>query len=351
MSIRSYPFGTMSDGRPVTAYEITAGECRAEILDLGCIVNRLYLPDKNGKVEDIVLGCDTVEDLMASPHFGAAIGRYGNRIDKGHFVLDGKEFQLPCNDNGNHLHGGANGFDRLLWKAEPYNADGQSICFSYTSPAGEANYPGTLDVSVSYSFTESGLTIVYHAETSDATPVNLTNHSYFNLAGEGSGDVKQQQFQIFASEALEGREDLIPTGDSIHVEGTAFDFREMRSLADAMAAGEQDPQLQLPACGGGFDHNFILDKGIGMELAAEAYDPVSGRHMTVMTDQPGMQFYTGNALKDVAGKGGKRYGKHDAFCMETQHFPDSPNHPEWPTTILRPNEEYDSVTVYRFDVR
>ena len=354
MSIRAYPFGSTADGQTVTAYEITAENgMRAEILDLGCIINRLFVPDRAGNVSDIVLGCDTAEDTQKSPYFGAVIGRYGNRIAKGQFTLDDQSYQLHCNDGINHLHGGDCGFNQKKWKVDDYDPAGSSLSFSYISVDGEENYPGTVDMQVTYGLGDSALTILYHATTDAPTILNLTNHSYFNLAGHDSGAIGEQSIQLFAANVALVDDTMIPTGEALPVAETAFDFTSSRTIADAMKAGENDPRINTPSCRGGFDHNFFLDKSVGLGLVGEAFDPASGRVMTVISDQPCVQFYTANFLGDanVKGKDGAVYANHSAYCLETQHAPDSPHHPEWPSTVLRPGAEYDSVTIYRFSTR
>ena len=349
MSIRSYPFGQTASGDAVTAYEITSQDgLRAEVLDFGCILNRLYVPDRQGQLADIVLGCDTMDDVMASPHFGSTIGRYGNRIARGHFSLEGNAYQLNCNNGNNHLHGGHVGLDRRMWRVDAYDPAGHSLVFHYTSMDGEERYPGTMDIVVSLSLSGRSLTLMYHATTDQPTIINLTNHSYFNLAGHHSGSILAQQVQIDADTYTAVDEELIPVGDTPSVASSAFDFRQLRAIGAAMEDGKNHPQLQWPACKGGFDHNFVLNKGMGLEWAAQACDPASGRRMTVITDQPGIQFYTANALSGVKGKEGAIHEKNAAFCMETQHAPDSPNHPEWPSVALLPGRDYDSVTIYQF---
>lgn len=352
MTIRARRFDTMPDGRPVTAYAMEyPGGLKAEFIDYGAILVRLEAPDRDGRYKDVVLGCDSVADYAKSPHFGAVIGRYGNRIKHGRFVLDGVTYQLPLNNGKHHLHGGDGGFDRVQWQTGDWKEDGNTISFHYRSQDGEEGYPGNLDVTVSYTLTQDSLYICYNAKTDKDTIVNLTNHSYFNLAGEGAGNIDDQWVKILADNYTEADAELLPTGSTPSVEGTAYDFRRGKTIKQGMEEGKNDPLMSGGSCKGGYDTNFVLSKGNVMELAAEVYEDEGGRVMTVLTDQPGVQFYTGNMINDVAGKGGKRHGQREGFCLETQHAPDSPNHPEWPNVILRPEGEYDSVTIYRFSSR
>lgn len=354
MSIQEKSFGKMPDGTDIKAYAIKNGNSiEAEIVTLGCAINRLRVPDRNGYMSDIVLGCDTPIDLWESPCFGAAIGRFGNRIKHGRFILDGVEYQLNQNNNGNHLHGGNVGFHHRIWQTLPYDADGNSISFSYISPDGEEKYPGTLKVTIMYSLGVDHIEIRYTAQTDKATILNLTNHSYFNLAGHASGSIENHEIRIAASQYSEADDNLILTGVNLPVEGTGCDFRKFASIRHGMDMGcvLNTKQMLSPSCKGGYDTNFPLDKGSEYALAAEAYDPSSGRTMQVLTDQPCLQFYTGNFMDAIKGKDDVIYGFRGGLCLETQKYPDSPRFPQWPSCVLRPGEVYESKTTYRFSTR
>lgn len=334
MAVQKRPFDTLADGRPVTAYSLgIPGGLKAEWIDFGATLTRLEAPDREGRYKDVVLGCDVVGDYLNSPHFGGTVGRFANRIRHGHFVLDGVEYQLPVGNDGHHLHGGERGFDRALWAADEENAAENSLLFRYVSVDGEEGYPGTMEATVLYTLTENALSIHYTASTDAATIVNLTNHSYFNLKGHDGGKIDDHWLKIYADACTPTDRAMIPTGEILPVAGTAYDFREGKNA------------------GGDYDINYVLNQEEGMKLAAEVYEKGSGRHMAVYTDQPGVQLYTSGALHDAAGKGGLRYQRGEALCLETQHYPDSPNHPEWPSVILRPGEVYRSHTRYQFDVR
>jgi aldose 1-epimerase len=310
------------------------------------------VPDKSGKLGDIVLGFDNVsgyqspEYVKSGPYFGALIGRYGNRIKGGKFTLDGKEYKLATNNGPNHLHGGVKGFDKVVWQAQPgSSADGQNLTLTYTSKDGEEGYPGNLQVQVVYTLTnDDALRIDYTATTDKATPVNLTNHSYFNLNHGTTKDVLNHQVTLNADRYTVVDAGLIPTGELRPVKGTPFDFTTPHTI------GERIGQVE-----GGYDHNWVLKtsgNAGGLHEAATVYEPTSGRTMTISTDQPGVQFYTGNFLDGtLTGKGGTQYVKNGGFCLETQHFPDSPNQPKFPTTILKPGETMRSTTVHQFGVR
>lgn len=352
MSISAYSFGRTNDGKEVTAYLIeNKSGLKAEILDLGCIVNKLFTPDKNGDFADVVLGCDNPQDHAKSPYFGAVIGRYGNRIKAGKFTLNGVEYQLNCNDNGNHLHGGNIGFNQKIWNVDEYDPDGNKLCFCYVSPDGEENYPGTLQVTVEYELGENYLNIHYSAETDKDTILNLTNHSYFNLAGHNAGKIDAHKVRILADQYSEADEQLILTGRDLSVEGTGYDLRELKSISEAMETGKNTPQMQSAASKGAFDTNYPLSKGGNYDLLAEVYEPESERVMKVYSDQPCVQFYSGNSMSEVSGKNGAVYGMREGLCLETQHYPDSPNFPQWPTTVLKAGEKFDSETKYQFSVR
>ena len=343
------PFGEV-DGVPVELFTLAnAHGMEIRLTNYGGIVTHLFVPDAEGTPGDIALGYDTLEGyLEQSPYFGSLIGRYGNRIGGAAFTLDGETWTLAANDGPNHLHGGEQGFDKVVWAAEPFEETGRrGVRLAYTSPDGEEGYPGTLDMEVTYTLTdENAFEIDYHATTDKATPVNLTQHTYFNLTGVGSGDILGHELTLHADRFTPGDEMLIPTGELQPVAGTPFDFTEPTAIGARINA--DDTQIER---GGGYDHNFVLNGEPGvLRLAARVADPVSGRVMDVHTTEPGIQFYTGNFLDgSITGKG-VSYEKRSGFCLETQHFPDSPNQDAFPSTILRPGETYTSRTVYSFDV-
>jgi aldose 1-epimerase len=339
-------FGKKPSGETVDLYTLkNSSGVEADIMTYGGVVVSLKVPDRSGAVGDVVLGFDDLDGyLKPEPYFGAIIGRYGNRIARGQFTLDGRQFTLARNDGDNTLHGGNRGFDKVLWNAKP--GAGQSVELSYLSKDGEEGYPGNLSVTVVYTLTDKNeLQIDYTATTDKDTVVNLTNHSYFNLAGEGKGDILAHQVTIHADRFTPIDKGLIPMGELRSVAGTPFDFRQPHAIGERI--NQQDEQLRLAK---GYDHNFVLNrKGAGMVLAARVTEPGTGRVMEVLTTQPGLQFYTGNFLDGtIHGKGGKVYNRRSAFCMETQHFPDSPNHPNFPTTVLKPGSRYHETTIYRF---
>lgn len=348
-SIVRSPFGKTSDGKAVDLYTLTnANGMQVAITTYGGIIVSLTAPDREDKYADVVLGFDDLDGYLAGhPYFGALIGRYGNRIAKGKFTLDGKEYTLATNNNENHLHGGIVGFDKKVWRARgSVNRMGVSLTLNCVSEDGEEGYPGKLEVKVVYTLTnDDELKIEYKATTDKATPVNLTNHSYFNLAGQGSGDILGHELTINADRFTPVDKGLIPTGELKPVEGTPFDFRKGTAIGARIEA--EDEQLEF---GGGYDHNFVLDKkGDDLTLAASVYEPKTGRVMEVYTTEPGVQFYCGNFLDGSnVGKGGKVYNFRNGFCLETQHFPDSPNQPNFPSTILQPGQEYSTTTVYKF---
>jgi aldose 1-epimerase len=317
----------------------------------GGIILSLQVPDREGRLGDVALGYDDLAGYLAeTPYFGAIIGRYGNRIGGASFPLDGEAYSLAANDGTNHLHGGRVGFDKVVWNTEPFeNEEGVGVVFSRTSPDGEEGYPGNLSVQVTYTLTDRNeLIFDYLATTDAATPVNLTQHTYFNLAGHGSGDVLGHHLLINASRYTPVDEGLIPTGELAPVEGTPFDFRTSHTIGERIESDD----IQMVR-GGGYDHNWILDREEAGEgeptLAVRVEEPTSGRLMAVYTTEPGVQFYSGNFLDgSITGKDGVVYTHRTGFCLETQHFPDSPNQPGFPSTILRPGEEYRSRTVYRF---
>lgn len=345
-------FGKKPDGSEVFAYTLTnKSGASARILTMGGILANLYMPDRDGKLADVIFGFDSVDDyLNGGGYQGALIGRYGNRIGSGRFTLNGVTYQLAQNDNGkNHLHGGNVGFNQKLWDAVPFEtSDSCGLILTLISPDGEENYPGKLDVKVTYTLTDKNeLKIHYEAESDADTIVNLTNHSYFNLGGYSSGNILDHTLWVDADSITEINGDLIATGKAYPVGGTPFDFRTPEKIGARIEA--DDPQIKF---GGGYDHNFNLNKGSAFAKAAELYDEKSGRVMSVYTDQPGVQIYTSNMMNgDVKFKGGLAQIPRSAICLETQHAPDSPNHPEFPTTTLRAGEKYDTTTVYAFGVK
>jgi len=347
--VTSQSFGKMPDGTPVEIYTLSDGAFEARIATYGGIVVSLKAPDRNGKPADVVLGFDDLDGYVAnfngpsSAFFGAIIGRYANRIARGSFTLDGQKYSLPLNNGENTLHGGPHGFNNVVWKARPV-ANGVEL--SYLSKDGEAGYPGNLSAVVRYTLVKADLRIEYWATTDKDTVVNLTNHSYFNLAGQG--DILNHQLTLHASRFTPVDAGLIPTGERKPVESTPFDFRKATAVGARINA--DDEQLHR---GRGYDHNWVLDSSGGeLAEAAEVYDPGSGRVLKVLTDQPGIQFYSGNFLDgSIKGKAGKADEFRSALCLETQHFPDSPNHPDFPTTELKPGARYHTVTVYSFSTR
>jgi aldose 1-epimerase len=349
--VTSEPFGKTPDGTPVEIFTLSDGAYEARVATYGGIVVSLKVPDRNGKTADVVLGFDNLDGYVANfngpsdAFFGALIGRYANRIAHGSFGLDGKTYSLPLNNGENSLHGGPHGFNNVVWKAKPV-ANGVEL--TYLSRDGEAGYPGNLSATVRYTLVKGDLRIEYSATTDKDTVVNLTNHSYFNLAGQG--DILQHQLTLHASRFTPVDAGLIPTGELKSVDATPFDFRKPTAVGARINA--DDAQLHL---GHGYDHNWVLDTGsAGGKLAeaAEVYESSSGRVLKVLTDQPGIQFYSGNFLDgSIKGKGGTPDELHAALCLETQHFPDSPNHPDFPTTELKPGERYHTVTVYSFSSR
>lgn len=343
------PFGEV-EGESVERYILrNANAMEVGILTYGGIVQSIRVPDKDGTVGDVVLGFDNVDDYVEkSPYFGAIVGRYANRIAKGQFTLDGHTYHLPINNEPNSLHGGDKGFDKRIWTAS--DASDTSLTLSYTSPDGEEGYPGTLEVHVTYSLDDdNALKIEYAATTDKKTVINLSNHSYFNLAGEGSGTIEHHELQLHASHYTPVDETLIPTGEIAPVAGTPFDFTTAKPIGKDIRDASSDQILIAH----GFDHNFVLDRPEGdtttLVKAAMVTEPTTGRTLQVETTQPGVQLYTGNFLDGSFGGIGKQaYRQGDAFCLETQHFPDSPNHPDFPSTELDPGQEFRSTTVYTF---
>ncbi|HYJ47403.1 MAG TPA: aldose epimerase family protein, partial [Pyrinomonadaceae bacterium] len=345
------PFGKLSDGTGVDIYTLTNHNgVSAQITNYGGTLVSLTAPDAHGAWADVILGYDTPEAYEAgTTYFGALIGRYANRIAGGRFTLAGVEYKLAQNNGPNHLHGGVRGFDKVIWSArEVQRKDGPALELTYLSRDGEEGYPGNLKATVTYILTDSNeLRMEYRATTDKETIVNLTNHAYFNLAGAGSGTILNHVLKINAGRFTPIDETAIPTGELKSVKGTPFDFTRPEPIGSRI--GQPDEQLKL---GKGYDHNFVLDKrGHGLALAAEVYDPQSGRMLQVWTTEPGLQLYTGNYLQDVHGKAGKIYQQREGFCLEAEHFPDSPNRPAFPSVALKPGVMYSETTVYKFTVR
>jgi len=354
--IETESFGNLPDGRPVTLYTLTGPHgLVAQIMDYGATVVSIRTPDRTGKVADVVLGFSKLDDyIRKSAYFGAVVGRVGNRIAHARFTLDGKTYTLAANNSPGglpcSLHGGNVGFDKVRWKAHPTEVGGMpALRLGYLSKDKEEGYPGNLNVSVVYSMTpDNGLRIDYEATTDAPTPVNLTNHSYFNLKGEGEGNALDHEITINASRYTPVDKGLIPTGELTPVKGTPFDFTSPHRMGERIDA--DNAQLKF---GGGYDHNWVIDrKGAGLELAATVYEPTSGRVLEVLTTEPGVQFYSGNFLDGkITGKSGKPYPFRSTVVLETQHYPDSINHPGFPSTVLRPGAIYQSSTVFRFSTR
>lgn len=338
--ITSEFFGLMPNGDSTFLYTLTSEDLTVKITNYGGIITEIIAPDKDGNPGNVVLGFDNLEQYLAGhPNFGALIGRFGNRIAKGKFELNGKTYTLAINNGNNTLHGGIIGFDDVVWTPEIIETEnGEGLQLKYYSVDMEEGYPGNLDVTVVYELVGNDLKIKYDATTDKPTPVNLTNHSYFNLSGEGT--ILDHLLEIKASHYTPVDEELIPTGEIAPVEGTPFDFREAKPIGRDIAQVE-----------GGYDHNFVFDReGEGLELLARLSDPESGRTVEVLTTEPGVQFYTGNFLDGTLVSGDITYVKHYGLCLETQHFPDSPNQPDFPDTILEPGERYSTKTIYRFGV-
>jgi len=351
-NVKKESFGKTSDGESVDIYTLTnRNGVEVKITNYGGIITVLKVPDRNGKIDDVVLGFDNLDTyLKGHPYFGALIGRYGNRIAKGRFTLNGVEYKLAVNNGENHLHGGIKGFDKVVWTAKPLKtAAGAALELSYLSKDGEEGYPGNLRVRVIYTLTNSNdLRIEYFATTDKDTVVNLTSHSYFNLAGEGNGDILKHQLWVNASRFTPTDAGSIPTGELKSVAATPFDFRHQQEIGSRI--NQNDEQLKF---GKGYDHNFVLNGRAGiLRRVGSVYEPSTGRTMEVLTTEPGMQFYTGNFLDGtLTGKRGNAYQQRTGFCLETQHYPDSPNKPNFPTTVLRKGGRYHTVTIYRFSTR
>lgn len=349
LSVKMEAFGKTDDGVAVEQYTLTnAAGATAKIIAYGALLTELDVPDRDGKLGDVVLGFDALKDYLAGhPYFGATVGRVANRIAKGKFTLDGKEYKLAVNNPPNALHGGVKGFDKVVWKAEPKTTpDGPSVQFSYVSKDGEEGYPGTLTATVTYTLTnDNAVRLDYTATTDKATPVNLTNHSYFNLGGTKSGDILNHELTIFADKYTPADNTFIPTGELKPVEDTPFDFTKPRRI------GERIDQLKGEP--GGYDLNYVLNReDKGPTLAARVTEPKTGRIMEVFTTEPGIQFYTGNFLDGKqTGRGGVVYKKHWGFCLEAQHFPDSVHRNNFPSMILKPGETYKQTTIYKFSAK
>jgi len=347
MTVEKAPYGNLPDGREVDIYTLTnAKGMRARLTNYGAITVSLEVPDAGGALTDVTLGYETLEGwLTSTSYFGATVGRYANRIAKGKFTLEGKTYTLATNNDENHLHGGIQGFDKQLWNAETVQTDDAvGVRFTYLSKDGEEGYPGNLQVTALYTLTDDNeFKVAFSATTDKPTVVNLAHHTYWNLAGPAAGDVLGHELMLAADKYTPVDEGLIPTGELKPVKDTPMDF------TTPTAIGARIDQVE-----GGYDHNFVLrgDYGKGVRLAARAVEPKSGRVMEIYTDQPGIQFYSGNFLDGtVTGKGGVAYKKHYGFCLETQHYPDSPNKPDFPTVVLRPGETYTHTMIHKFSTK
>jgi aldose 1-epimerase len=348
--VRREAFGKAGDGTPVEVFTLT-NKAGVEIkaISFGAIITSIRVPDRTGALADVALGFDTIDGyLREHPFFGAVVGRYGNRIGKASFTLDGRTYKLAANNGPNHLHGGVRGFDKYVWTAEVPNGV-TGVAFTRTSPDGEEGYPGTVQARVSYVLSDANeLSIEYRATTDKATPINLTQHTYFNLAGHNGGSIVDHELTLAADRYTPVDSTLIPTGELAPVAGTPLDFRQPARIG----ARIDDPHQQIKF-GLGYDHNWVINrKGGGLQHAARVYEPKSGRTLEVQTTEPGVQFYTGNFLDGtLKGKDGAVYNRRNGFCLETQHYPDSPNKPAFPSTIVKPGQAYQSQTVWRFGSR
>jgi aldose 1-epimerase len=348
--VTSAPFGQTDDGKPIELYTLSNQHgMKVAIATYGATVINLIVRDRDGKPDDVALGFDTIQPYFTqSPFFGSTIGRYANRIAKGRFQLDGQTYQIPINDPPNALHGGPIGFDKQLWKARVISSSPASLELTLRSPDGDQGFPGNLDVSVTFTVTDQNeLQMSYQATTDKPTIVNLTNHTYFNLAGAGNGNILAEILRINADKYTPCDDTQIPTGEIKSIADTVVDFRTPKAVGARLAV--KDPTSNPIR----YNENYVLNQGskVGLNLAAELYDPESGRVLEVLTDQPGLEFYTGSFLNGMRGKGGKLYEPYYALCLETQHYPDSPNHSNFPSTALRPGETYKTETIYRFSIR
>lgn len=344
-SVQKMDFGKTPDGTPVELYTLSNGRVTAKVMTYGGIITELHVPDRAGKTADVVLGFDTLEDYIArSPHFGAITGRVANRIARAEFTLDGKEYKLAANNGPNTLHGGKKGFDKVVWKAQDVSGPaGPAVKLTYLSRDGEEGFPGNLNVAVTYTLTDdNALRIDYTATTDKATPVNLTNHSYFNLAGHASGTILDQELMLAADQYTPSDDQYIPTGQIAPVGGTPLDFTTPTAIGARIGQIQGEP--------GGYDHNYVIrPSGSSPAFAARARDPKSGRVLEMYTTEPGVQLYTSNFMDgNLKGKGGAAYKKHQAFCLEAQHYPDALHHPNFPSIILRPGATYSQTTIYKF---
>jgi len=350
VTVEEKDWGSLAD-KPVKLYTLTnANGVSAKITNFGGIIVSVMVPDQNGKMADVVLGFDTFEDYLNNnrPYFGAIIGRYANRIYKGQFTIDDTEYQLEVNSPPNHIHGASAGFGKVVWQSESFESDaGPGVQLNFTSPDSAGGFPGDLAVEVKYTLThDDEIMIEYEATTDKPTIINLTNHSYFNLAGHDSGTILDHTIKINAKEITPVNENLIPTGELMEVENSPFDLREFTTIGEYI--NQEHPQL---AFAGGFDHNFVLRGNKGsLRNAAEVKEPTTGRVLTVQTTEPGIQFYAGNFLDGTIGKNGAVYDYREGFCLEAQHYPNSPNIENFPSVVLRPDDVYKQTTIYRFSV-
>jgi aldose 1-epimerase len=346
-------FGVLDDGTPVDVYTLTNGKLRVRILTYGGILQSIEMPDRHGKVANVALGFDNLEDYVErSPYFGSITGRYANRIANGQFTLDGTTYQLPINNDPNSLHGGDVGFDKVVWETVPFKTKHTvGLRMTYVSPDGDQGYPGTLTAEVVYIVTPVSIRMKYRATTDAPTIVNLTNHAYWNLGGEGTGTIDDHTLMLNADSYTPVDPTLIPTGEIAPVAGTPMDFRH----PTAIGARNRDGTFEQLVIGRGYDHNWVLDRNddtyTELEFAAKAKDAKSGRVLRILTTEPGIQFYAGNFLDGtLIGTSGQMYRQGDGFALETQHYPDSPNQDTFPSTVLRPGEVYETTTIYRLTV-
>lgn len=343
-NVKKESFGTMPDGKAVDIYTLKDGALEARITTYGARLVSLIAPDRKGQKADVVLGFDNLDGyLKDTSSFGSIVGRYAGRIANGSFTLDGHKYDLPKNDGNNTLHGGPENFGKQLWTGKEIP---NGVELTYISKDGEAGFPGTLTTTVRYTLAGHDLKIEYNASTDKDTVLNLTNHAYFNLAGEGSGDILKHEVKINAAQAVPVDAGLIPTGEIVSLDNSPLDFRKLTPIGRNIIA----PNDQLKY-GIGYDLSYVLDNRGKLVHAAEAYEPVSGRLLEVLTDQPGIHFYSGNHMDGAIGKGGHKYAFRTAYCFEAQHYPDSPNHPKFPTTELKAGESFHGVTIYRFATR